>query len=287
MVLSDNAKTFKRASKEIMKIIRAERVQTYFANKGITWRFSVERAPWWGRIWERLVRSVKNCLKKVIGLASWKLDELQTLLVEVECIINSRPITYVYDDTDGITYPLTPSHLLYGQTVTLQPNDKHFENCTNQSLTKRAMYHRKLLDNFKRRWRNEYLLDLREVTTTKVGKDQPQISVGDMVILKNENTKRCFWKTCKVVELIKGKDNVVRAAKIRVPTEKGTTILSRPLRLLIPLEISCAPAEILTVGNPGKSGKGMVNSGTGININYRPCRNAAIIDEIQSRKDNS
>ena len=106
MVLSDNAKTFKRASKEITRIIRAKRVQTYFANKGITWRFSVKRAPWWGGMWKRLVRSVKNCLKKVIGLASLKLDELQTLLVEVECIINSRPITYVYDDTDGITYPL-------------------------------------------------------------------------------------------------------------------------------------------------------------------------------------
>ena len=146
MVLSDNAKTFKTASKEIRKIIRAKRVQTYFANKGISWRFSVERTPWWGGMWERLVRSVKNCLKKVIGLASFKLDEFQALLVEVECIINSRPITYVYDDTDGVTYPLTPSHLLYGRTVTLQPNDKHFEIVsTNQSLTKRAMYHRKFV----------------------------------------------------------------------------------------------------------------------------------------------
>ena len=148
------------------------------------------------------------------------------------------------------------------------------------------MYHRKFLDNFTKRWRNEYLLDLKEVTTTKVGKDQPHISVGDMVILKNENTKRCFWKTCKVIELIPGRDNVVRAAKIRVPTEKGTTILFHPLRLLIPSEISCAPAEILTVGNPGKSGEDMVNSSAGINLNCRPRRNAAIIGEIR-REDNS
>ena len=64
IVLSDNVKTFKRASEEIMKIIQAKRVQTYFTNKGITWRFSVKRAPWWGGMWERLVRSVKNCLKR-------------------------------------------------------------------------------------------------------------------------------------------------------------------------------------------------------------------------------
>ena len=94
-------------------------------------------------MWERLVRSVKNCSKKVIGLASLKLDKLETLLIEEECIINSRPITYVSDDTDGITYLLTPSLLLYGRTVTLQPNDKHFEIVsTNQSLTKRAIYYR-------------------------------------------------------------------------------------------------------------------------------------------------
>ena len=124
------------------------------------------------------------------------------------------------------------------------------------------------------------------MTTTKVKRGQPHISVGDMVILKNENTKRCFWKTCKVVELIKGKDNVVRAAKIRVPNEKGTTVLYRSLRLSIPLEISCAPAEVLAVENPGKSGMDVVNPGTGISTNCRPRRNAAVIGEIL-RKDNS
>ena len=45
MVLSDNAKTFKRASKQIMKIIRARRVQTYFANEGIAWRFFRREGP--------------------------------------------------------------------------------------------------------------------------------------------------------------------------------------------------------------------------------------------------
>ena len=88
-----------------------------------------------------------------------------------------------------------------------------------------------------------------------------------------------------MAELIQDRDNVVRVAKIRVPTKKGTTIFSHPLRLLIPLEISCAPAEILTVGNPGKSGKDMVNSGTGINVNCRPHRNAAIIGEIRRREN--
>ena len=32
------------------------------------------------------------------------------LLIEIESVINSRPLTFVYDDSEGISYPLTPSH---------------------------------------------------------------------------------------------------------------------------------------------------------------------------------
>ena len=59
-----------------------------------------------------------------------------------------------------------------------------------------------------------------------------------------------------------------------------------PPFLILQKCISCAPTEILTVGNPGKSGNHMVNSGTGINVNCRLRRNAAIMGEIR-RKDNS
>ena len=52
-----------------------------------------------GRLWERPVRSIKRPLKKVIGRTSLNLDELQTLVVEIECLLNARPITYVYDNT--------------------------------------------------------------------------------------------------------------------------------------------------------------------------------------------
>ena len=40
-------------------------------------------------------------------------------MVEIESVINARPITYVYDDTNSISYPLTPSDLVYGRRVIL------------------------------------------------------------------------------------------------------------------------------------------------------------------------
>ena len=111
---SDNAKTFKSSSKEIRRITRSNEVLRYLVNQRVTWNFIVEKAPWWGGFWERLVRSVKLPLKKVLGRSSLSFEQLRTLMVEIESVINARPITYVYDDANSISYPLSPSDLVYG-----------------------------------------------------------------------------------------------------------------------------------------------------------------------------
>ena len=53
---------------------------------------------------------MKNCLKKVVGNATLTMDELSTVIVEVEAVLNSRPLTYVA--AKEIEEPLTPAHLL-------------------------------------------------------------------------------------------------------------------------------------------------------------------------------
>ena len=83
-MLSDNAKTFKAAGKEVKKLIHGEEVQQYLTNRQVSWEYIVERAPWWGGFWERLVCSVKNCLKKHMGRSSLTFEDLQTVLVEIE-----------------------------------------------------------------------------------------------------------------------------------------------------------------------------------------------------------
>ena len=75
-IQSDNAKTFQSSSKEIRKIARSPEVWRYLTNNQIAWNFIVEKAPWWGGYWERLVRSIKSPLKKVIGRSTLKYDEM-------------------------------------------------------------------------------------------------------------------------------------------------------------------------------------------------------------------
>ena len=43
-------------------------------------------------------------------------DQMQTVLFEVEMILNNRPLTYVYPDE--IENALTPNHLLFSRILT-------------------------------------------------------------------------------------------------------------------------------------------------------------------------
>jgi hypothetical protein len=152
LLVSDNAVIFKTSAKFITKIGRSTKVQEHIANVGVEWRFIVEKAPWWGGFWERLIRITKDCVKKVVGRAVLTFEELRTLLVEVEAVVNSRPLTYVYDDVDGVSYSLSPAHLMYGRRITACHNTENWEVIsTHKSLTKRARHHRQILQQFTRR----------------------------------------------------------------------------------------------------------------------------------------
>ena len=87
-------------------------VQGYFAGMHIQWSFNLEKAPWWGGIFERMIQSVKRCLRKTIGRGRLTMDELVTATTEVEVIVNSRPLSYL--SAEDIKEPLTPSHLITG-----------------------------------------------------------------------------------------------------------------------------------------------------------------------------
>ena len=47
-------------------------------------------------------------------------DELMTLVTEIEAVLNSRPLTFVF--TEDIEKPLTPSHLVCGYRVLSLPD---------------------------------------------------------------------------------------------------------------------------------------------------------------------
>ena len=102
LIISDNGSSFINSD-----------VKSFVASRNIKWRTNIEAAPWQGGFFERMVRSVKRCLKKILFNSRLTYEEIITVLSNVETIVNNRPITYTYDELTQT--PLTPNHLLYGR----------------------------------------------------------------------------------------------------------------------------------------------------------------------------
>ena len=86
-------------------------VLSYTADKGISWQFIVEMAPWMAGLYESLVGQVKRILQKVLGKLPFTYDQLLTILTESEAVLNLRLLVFVGNDIDS-GFALTPGDFL-------------------------------------------------------------------------------------------------------------------------------------------------------------------------------
>ena len=194
----------------------------------IKWIFSPPSAPWYGGFWERMVRCVKELLRKCLGKACVTYEEMLTLLCDCEAVVNGRPLTYLSDDPNELK-PLTPAHFIQDltkrETVDLDLID-------SQHLLKRVRYLHTLRQNLRKRFYKEYLGEL--VRNPKSVSKRRTVSPGDIVLVESKNPNKMSWPLAQVIELFPGKDNVERVAKLRVANGE----ILRPLQRIFPLELS-------------------------------------------------
>ena len=214
----------------------SEQTQQFAASKCIDWKFSIAEAPHFGGFWERLVACVKNCLKKTIGGATLRFDELQVILTEVETILNSRPLVSQEDNLVG--EPLTPNHLLFGRKLNTNNIDLLSPDETTEiEHVKRLQHLENILNHFWNRWSREYLTALRDYQKYVPRKNTNNIpNVNDIVIIKEDKLPRQQWRLGRIMELIESRDGNIRAAKVLVG-KTGNTI-ERVVNRLYPLEQS-------------------------------------------------
>ena len=225
VIYSDNGSNFIGVANLFQKL-NWSKIEESANTKRIKWIFNPPSAAWWGGWWERLIRTVKDLLKRMLGNAKLNSEQLRTWLAVVENVVNERPLTAVTEDTEDLV-PLTPAMFLRGINTGSFPEGNLVASAFAETYHKRQ----KLQKELKLRFRSEYLSLLVHKTKEQPNK-VPQ--VGDIVLVGDDDRKKIHWPLAKIIELFPGRDGVVRAAKVK--THSG--ILVRPVRKLYPLEIT-------------------------------------------------
>ena len=98
-----------------------------------------------------------------------------------------------------------------------------------------------MADRFRDLWYTEYLIGLREAGQEVLTQGwENRIKTGDVVLIEHPERPRPFWQLGRVVDLLPGRDGVVRCVRLVKP-DRSTSVYS--INQLYPLEISVA-AEI-------------------------------------------
>lgn len=212
----DNAKTFKGAAntlKELYNLQSSEKhrdsVYSFCNKRYISFKFIPSYSPHHGGIWEAGCKGLKHHLKRVIGNLCLTFEELYTVIVQIEGVLNSRPLLTL-DPNEG-KY-LTPGHFLIGAALTSYPD----VNLTETPVHRLKFWNivTKLKQDYWKSWSKDYLNQLQ--SRPKWKQASPNLKVGDLVLVKDLNTAPLVWPMARIVKIFPGKDNKVRVAEVRM-----------------------------------------------------------------------
>ena len=235
LIVSDNAAVFKTTSNWIRKIRKSEQLQNHLATQEIWWRFNLAKSPWWGGMYERLIREINKTLYKTVGNTHLSFVHLEAVVMDIERHLNNRPLTYVESD-GGDEEVLTPSSVMWGQQChTLEDFEVEEEDLTK--------FNRRLTNAREHAWsrlQKEYIHGLMESHRINREKTLPP-EVGELVLVVGEERNRGKWKKGKVLRVVKGADEVPRGV---ILLHKGNR-LERPLQEICRLEIKSVVQEVV------------------------------------------
>ncbi|XP_049875316.1 uncharacterized protein LOC126373281 isoform X1 [Pectinophora gossypiella] len=216
-VYCDNGATFKGARNQLHDLYRLhtnkvhqDQVCTYASERGISFNFIPSYSPVFGGLWESGVKSAKHHLKRVVGKALLTYEQLNTVLTEIEGVLNSRPLTAVTADPNDFSF-LSPGHFLTGAPLNTYP-ERDVSN-TRINLLKFWSIAVNMKQLFWKYWSRNYLNLLQ--CRPKWRKDMPNVTIGSLVILCNDNTQPLYWPMARITNVFPGKDGKVRAVELQ------------------------------------------------------------------------
>lgn len=223
-IFSDCGTNFIGAHKEILNLYK------FAADKeAIEWHFNPPSAPHFTGLAEAGVKSVKTHLKRVIGEQILTYEEFYTILVQIEALLNSRPLCPLSTDPNDLN-AITPGHFLTLEPLSAIPDPDLLGSKLNH--LNRWQLLQRMQQAFWKRWQNEYLHTLQQ--RGKWLEPTFPIKMGSMVVIKNDLCPPLKWLLGRVLDVHPGRDGVIRVATVL--TKNG--MVCRPLVKLCPLPCS-------------------------------------------------
>lgn len=233
---SDNATNFVGASSQLKEFRdlflsqhNIEGLQNECKIHGIKWKFIPPRSPHFGGLWESSVKIAKYYIKRTAVSGSYTYEEFETLICQVEAMINSRPITPVSNDPHDLE-ALTPGHFLIGSPLVSFPEP----NLKDVKMNRLDRWQRvqAMAQHFWQRWHREYLQVLQ--TRYKWINSRPNVEVGMLVLVADMNAPPLKWPLGRIIEVHKGEDGYVRVVTIKLQN----CIVKRAITKICPLPTS-------------------------------------------------
>ena len=232
-LFSDNGSTFIGAHNELKSVghfLQANQnsIIDSTSHDNIRWVFIPPYTPNFGGLWEAAVKSAKHHLKRALVNHNVTFEEFNTLVVQVEGILNSRPLFSLSNDPNDLS-PLTPSHFLIGRSIECVP-ELDLQEVKSNRLT-RFQHVQKLLQQFWSQFSKQYISQLH---TQYKWKDGPtKITDGVLVLIRNDKQPPYKWSLGRIIRKFPSRDGISRVAEIL--TSHGRTI--RSIRHLCPLPL--------------------------------------------------
>ncbi|XP_049329393.1 uncharacterized protein LOC111189354 [Astyanax mexicanus] len=227
-VLCDQGTNFKGGERELKEAFNAlhSDLQAQLAGHQIKFAFNPPGAPHFGGCWEREIRSVKSALQVTLGAQAVTEEVLRTLLIEVEGILNSKPLGYTSSDLADPD-PVTPNILLMGRRDASLPQVV-YQN--SEMLGRRRWRHSQLLaDHFWKHFIQYYLPSLQARQKWRTEKQDLQLE--DTVMIIDPQLPRALWPVGRVTQVFPGADKRIRSADVQVKDRTYT----RPVARLVSL----------------------------------------------------
>lgn len=232
-IFSDNGTNFVGAKRELHSLFgflkqSQSDIMKGCADEGIIWKFIPPNSPHFGGIWESNIKQVKSHLVRVMGETKLVYEEFITVVIQIESVLNSRPLYPMSSDPNDLQ-PLTPSHFLIGKPLITVP-DPSLKDVRIGRLSRFQLL-QKINQDFWKSWSRDYLNHLQQ--RAKWRQESQNIKIGTLVIIKNDNLPPCSWIMGRVINIHPDNDGTVRVASVQC--HKG--VFKRAVTRLCPLPI--------------------------------------------------